>query len=107
MEIYFIVIYVITAIEKKKNGVKNINILVICSGGVGTSHLVKEKLNNILKDYTLYIANIHNYKEYIENKNIDLILSMVKIDNENLNYIRISPFYQIKIFKTFSIKLMK
>lgn len=87
-EISFILIYLIAAIEKQKNLIKNINILFICAAGIGTSYFIKEKIKNVVPYSNIYISDTQNYKTFLENENIDIVLSNIKI-NDNFDYLYI------------------
>ncbi|QUY65492.1 PTS sugar transporter subunit IIA [Helcococcus kunzii] len=81
-EISFILIYLIAAIEKQKNLIRNINLLIICAAGVGTSYFIKEKIKNVVPYANIYISNTQNYRKFLDKENIDIVLSNVKIAEE-------------------------
>ncbi len=87
-EISFILIYLIAAIEKQKNLIKNINILIVCAEGIGTSYFIKEKIKNVVPYSNIYISTTQNYKTFLENETIDLVFSNVKI-SDNFDYLYI------------------
>ncbi|MDD7306118.1 MAG: PTS sugar transporter subunit IIA [Peptoniphilaceae bacterium] len=90
LEINYVVIYVITSLEKKKNCIKDINILVVCSSGVGTSFLIKENIRKVAPYYNIEISTDQSYIDKVKEYKPDLIVSTVKLDNE-YDYILVDP----------------
>lgn len=91
IEIDFIVIYIITAIEKKKNEIVNMKVLIVCAEGLGVSYLVMEKIRMILPEASLEMASFHNYKEKLCSLRPDLVVSDITLD-PGIDYLRIGPF---------------
>ncbi|QUY64039.1 PTS transporter subunit EIIA [Helcococcus kunzii] len=90
IEINFIIIYFIAALERMKNQVNNIKILLICPHGVSTSFLVKENLKSIIPNCEIELANSQNYLKKKKELSPDLIFSTVKIE-KNIDYLLINP----------------
>lgn len=98
MEIRFIVVYLIVAIEKLKNNVSNISILIICKEGIVTSYLIKEKIKKIISGTVQYLATFQNYKEEISKRNPDIIISNFSLDIDR-KYIYIENIIEDSGFK--------
>lgn len=94
LEINYVVIYVITSLEKKKNCFKDINILVVCSSGVGTSFLIKENIRKVAPYYNIEISTTQSYKNKAIEYKPDIIVSTVKLDNE-YEYILVDPMLNL------------
>lgn len=82
-ELGYIAIHFGAAIERAKLNIKPINTLLVCTTGIGSSRLLKYKLESIFSNQlnivdTTEFYNIDKYKD----KNIDLIISTVPISSE-------------------------
>lgn len=82
-ELGYIAIHFGAAIERAKLNIKPINTLLVCTTGIGSSRLLKYKLESIFSNQlnivdTTEFYNINKYKD----KNIDLIISTVPISSE-------------------------
>lgn len=90
LEINYVVIYIITSLEKKKNNITDINILVVCSSGLGTSFLIKENIRKIAPYYNIEISTSQSYKNKIKEYKPDIIVSTIKLNNQ-YDYILVDP----------------
>lgn len=80
-EIGYIVMYYQVVLENKKEEKK---VLVVCSSGIGISQLLKNRVENKIKSITV-VDTLPNIE--IENKDlkeIDLIISTIKLDEEKI-----------------------
>lgn len=83
-------------VDKKKV----FNTIIVCTSGVGTSMLIKSKLENIFKEKLKIVKVIPAYlAPYINVLDIDFIISTVEVDIENIPVINISPFLNNKEIK--------
>lgn len=111
IEIHFIVVYIVASIEKLKNQIKDINILIVCNEGIATSFLIKEKIKRIVPGTNQFIANKYNYTSELERLNPDIIVSNITLD-DSVEYIyikNITVFEELKVLneKVDRIKLDK
>ena len=111
IEIHFIVVYIVASIEKLKNQIKDINILIVCNEGIATSFLIKEKIKRIVPGTNQFIANKYNYTSELERLAPDIIVSNITLD-DNVEYIyikNITVFEELKFLneKVDRIKLDK
>lgn len=90
LEMNYVVIYVITSLEKKKNSIIDINILVVCSSGLGTSFLIKENIRKIAPYYNIEISTSKSYKNKVKEYKPDIIVSTIKLNNQ-YDYILVDP----------------
>ncbi|GAB3064122.1 BglG family transcription antiterminator [Salinicoccus sesuvii] len=94
-EIAFIAIHIGAAIEKKSNQSTNyLNVLLICGSGIGTSQLLKTRMASYYPELnvtdTLAYSNLNN--DYLNNKEIDLIVSTIYMDEQSVPVVNVSPF---------------
>lgn len=83
-------------VDKKKV----FNTIIVCTSGIGTSMLIKSKLENIFKDKLKIVKVIPAYlAPYINALDIDFIISTVEVDIENIPVINVSPFLNDKEIK--------
>lgn len=83
-EIGYIAVYFQVAIEET---ISKKRVIIVCSTGIGTSHLLKNRIINYFPNWTIVDVIPANYLERkTDLSDIDLIISTVKIkNNENLN----------------------
>lgn len=74
--------------------------IIVCTSGVGTSMLIKSKLENIFKGKLEIIKVIPSYLiDYINVLDIDFVISTVEVNLENVNVIKVSPMLTDKEIK--------
>ena len=99
-EIALFTLHFLASLERNKNN-DSINekkkVVLICGGGYGTSMLVAKQ---ITQSYNLEIISIISYMQFLDYnfKNIDLVITTLKLKNEFSNMleipiIRITPFF--------------
>ena len=101
-EISNIAIHIVGALQRASYIDKKrvFNIIIVCTSGIGTSMLIKSKLENIFKDKLKIVKVIPAYlAPYINTLDIDFIISTVEVDIENIPVINISPFLNDKEVK--------
>ncbi|KUO72660.1 MAG: hypothetical protein APF77_00530 [Clostridia bacterium BRH_c25] len=87
-EISFIVMYIVSVMEKNKSKAKA---LIVCNSGQGTAQLISARLQSLCKQ--LEIVNVissHNLKS-INEDNVDIIISTVPLKDVNLPLVEVSP----------------
>lgn len=85
-EISYVVMHICAAVERKKNMETPAKVIVVCSGGVGTSQLLVEKLKQQFRFDIIDVTSVHNLSEKLVEE-ADLIISTVAlrdIDKENV-----------------------
>lgn len=77
-ELGYIAIHLGAAIERAKLNIKPIRTLLVCTTGIGSSRLLKYKLDSIFSNQLDIVdtTELYNIKNYI-NENLDLIISTV------------------------------
>ena len=74
--------------------------IIVCASGVGTSMLIKSKLENIFKGRLEIIKVIPSYLiDYINVLDVDFVISTVEVNLENINVIKVSPMLTDKEIK--------
>ncbi|WP_368993858.1 BglG family transcription antiterminator [Caldifermentibacillus hisashii] len=92
-ELYYIVVHVCAAIERKKYRASKVNAMVVCGGGVGTSQLIAARLNNHFNFKFVDIVARHDLFHALNksNQKVDLIISTVPLEDVPVDYVVISP----------------
>ena len=86
-EIGYLTLYFQNAIERQN---QNINVLIVCSTGIGSSHLLKTRVtNNFSHFHIVGTCSAHELSEY-EDQDVDLILSTVRLKNTDKPYLLVS-----------------
>ena len=66
--------------------------IIVCTSGIGTSMLIKSKLEDIFKDKLKIVKVIPSYlADYISVLDIDFVISTIDINIEGIDTIKISP----------------
>ncbi|MPQ44654.1 PRD domain-containing protein [Clostridium tarantellae] len=93
-EIGYLTLYFQSAIERvRKNCNKNKkNVLIACSTGFATGRLLSCKLSEKFHANILGVTSVHNIKEFINKKIVDIIISTVPIEEDiNIPHIVVTP----------------
>ena len=101
-EIGNIALHIGGALERidKRDEKKVYKTIIVCTSGVGTSMLIKSKLENIFKGKLEIIKVIPSYLiDYINVLDIDFVISTVEVNLENVNVIKVSPMLTDKEIK--------
>lgn len=90
-EIYYIIIYLYISIERLLNQIiKDLNIVIVCNSGIGTSQLMSLKLKDLFG-----FNNIKNITSRQLDDSVietaDLILSTVSLPIDTSYYVKVSP----------------
>ena len=101
-EVENIALHIGGALERidKRDEKKVYRTIIVCTSGVGTSMLIKSKLENIFKGKLEIIKVIPSYLiDYINALDIDFVISTVEVNLENINVIKVSPMLTDKEIK--------
>ena len=101
-EVENIALHIGGALERidKRDEKKVYKTIIVCTSGVGTSMLIKSKLENIFKGKLEIIKVIPSYLiDYINVLDIDFVISTVEVNLENANVIKVSPMLTDKEIK--------
>lgn len=89
-EIEYICIHVCAALEKKRNREVAFHVILACHAGIGTSHLLLERLKRNFRFQIVDIVSAHEAEELPE-KCADLVISTVPLQNCRLEQVVVSP----------------
>ena len=101
-EVENIALHIGGALERidKRDEKKVYKTIIVCTSGVGTSMLIKSKLENIFKGKLEIIKVIPSYLiDYVNVLDIDFVISTVEVNLENVNVIKVSPMLTDKEIK--------
>jgi activator of the mannose operon (transcriptional antiterminator) len=77
-EISYIVVYFQAALEKQSS-VKRV--LIVCSSGIGTSHLLKTRVKNAFPEWEIVnTVSANHITQALENEKIDLVLTTIHLN---------------------------
>ncbi|SCL92584.1 MULTISPECIES: BglG family transcription antiterminator [Tissierellales] len=94
IDIAFIVVYICAAIEKKKNEVRNLSVIIVCNSGTSTSQLLKEQLIKYFDFIVIEVLPSQQF-ESTDLDNADLIISTILLDDYGTEYIHVPPILSI------------
>ncbi len=89
-EILYIIIHVCAAMERKKNKDVAFHVVVSCHAGIGTSHLLMERLKKHFNFHIVDIISSHAASDVTPEK-ADLIISTVPLKNVQVEHVVVSP----------------
>ena len=101
-EVENIALHIGGALERidKRDEKKVYKTIIVCTSGVGTSMLIKSKLENIFKGKLEIIKVIPSYLiDYVNVLDIDFVISTVEVNLENVKVIKVSPMLTDKEIK--------
>lgn len=90
VEIGYVAVHICAALERKKNKEIAFHVIVACHAGIGTSQLLLEKLKKHFNFQIVDIISSHEAANISKNK-ADFIISTVKLENCQLDYVVVSP----------------
>ena len=90
IEIGYICLHVCAALEKKRNREVAFHIVLACHSGIGTSHLLLERLKRNFNFRIVDIVSAHE-AERIDPSQADFIISTVPLENCRLDHVVVSP----------------
>ncbi|WP_017548217.1 BglG family transcription antiterminator [Salinicoccus carnicancri] len=94
-EVAFIAIHVGSSIERK-NMSRNtdLNIVLICGSGIGTSQLLKTRIESYYPELNIIeVLSLSKLEpSYFERHDLDLIISTIQMEEQPVKMINVSPF---------------
>lgn len=98
-EVGNIALHIGGALQRKSNKYKdkNLKTIIVCTSGIGTSMIIKAKLEDKFEDRLKVLKVIPSYLvDSIDLSDIDFLIATVPINIKNIPIIRISPFLDDK-----------
>lgn len=94
-EVGYLAVYFQNAIE---NVINHKRILIVCSSGIGTSHLLAKRIQKFFPDWEIVdIISTKHITEYLRNGNIDLIVATVRLNIAvDIPVVYVSAFFNEK-----------
>ncbi|WP_138314739.1 BglG family transcription antiterminator [Enterococcus faecium] len=96
-EVIFMSLHICAAIERKNVSHLELNAIVVCNGGVGTSQLLIAKLSNYFNFSTIKAISLHEL-EHIDLNKADIIVSTITIDKIDHDYVKVNPLLKDEDF---------
>lgn len=93
-EVGYITMHIDVAIQRQQSILRKMKVLIICSGGIGTSKILSNKIKSLFPDIeSISIGSLHDINDSISENKYDLILSTVSMASKEFNnIIEVSPF---------------
>lgn len=98
-EVAFIAIHIGSSIERKsKSRSTDLNIVLICGSGIGTSQLLKTRIESYYPELNIVeVLSLSKLEPgYFEENDLDLIISTIHMDEQPVKVINVSPFLDSK-----------
>lgn len=89
-ELGYITVHVCAAIERKKNKEIAFHVILACHAGIGTSHLLQERLKKHFNFQIIDIVSSHEARK-LKAGQADFVISTVPLRECELDYITVSP----------------
>jgi len=89
-EIGYVVVHVCAALERKKNREVAFHVVVACHAGIGTSHLLVERLKKHFNFQIVDIISAHEARG-VDPTQADLIIATVPLKNCKVEWVVVSP----------------
>lgn len=94
-EVGYITLHIDVALQRKKNLLKKLNVLIVCPSGIGSARILSDKVKFIFPDIdNVFIETLRDIDKHINSGKYDLILSTVpiKFQDEVNNILVVSTF---------------
>jgi activator of the mannose operon, transcriptional antiterminator len=96
-EIGYITIYFQNSIENLRLPLK---ILIVCSTGIGTSHLLKTRVMKLFPEWEIVgVTSAIKVENFLNDHRVDLILSTVKLKEKSIPTVYVNVFFNEKDVK--------
>lgn len=92
IEIDYIVIHICAALERRKKKEVDFRVLIVCSGGIGTSQFLLAKLKNRFDFHVVDVVSAHLLEKNQYSK-IDLVISTIPLKEYDGEYILVTPVF--------------
>lgn len=109
-EIGYLTLHFGAAIERvKDNNSRQVNVVVVCATGIGTSKLVSSRIESLFNINIIDTISYHNIGDVVKGGNVDLIITTVpiKLDSNDIPCIEVNPFLTEKNISDISSALKR
>jgi mannitol operon transcriptional antiterminator len=111
-EVGYITMHFAASIERMKDKSEKLtvlNVLLVCSNGIGVSRMLSEKLRNVEQLNVVDTCSMFKIDEMLKKHKIDIIISTIPIERTDVKVILINPLFTEKdieiLEKNLNIKL--
>lgn len=84
--------HIIATVERMSQKNNSPHILIVCSTGIATGHLVSSQLEKQFGVSAVGIVAVHQVNEYLRDHKIDIIITTVPLDVKNVKVILVNAF---------------
>lgn len=89
-DVRFIAIHILAAIEKRRNQDMQLRVMIACTGGIGTSQYLAERIQNHFDFKIVDVVSAHNARS-IDPARADLLISTVPLPTMDIETVCVSP----------------
>ncbi|WP_315708619.1 BglG family transcription antiterminator [Brenneria uluponensis] len=90
-EIGYLTIHFQATLEQK---IAHKRILVVCSSGIGTSHLLKSRILRAFPDWIIVgVVSASNMVTFCQQENVELIISTIHLEEQQIPIVYVSAFF--------------
>lgn len=89
-EIAYIVVHICAALERNKYSDNQFNVILVCSGGIGTSQLLLARLEKYFRLNVLEILAAHELASR-DLSGADIVISTIPLDKWGIDYVQVDP----------------
>lgn len=92
-EVGYITMHFAASIERMKSKLIKFNALLVCSNGIGISRMLSVKLKKVQELNIVAVSSILKLDEMIRNNSIDVVISTVPIQRNDVKVVVINPMF--------------
>ncbi len=90
-EVGYLTVHFQAALERQ---IASKRILVVCSSGVGTSHLLKSRILRAFPSWSIVgVVSARNMRTFCQQEEIDMVISTIHLDENKIPVIYVSAFF--------------
>lgn len=96
-EIGYLTMHFGASLERmEQNALYRVNVIIVCNSGIGTAKMLSTKLEKMFQINIVDVIAYHQLKKTMETRNVDLIITTIDINEENIDTIKVSPLLNEK-----------
>lgn len=90
-EVGYLCVHFQAALERQ---IAHKRILVVCSSGVGTSHLLKSRILRAFPDWIIVgVVSANNLSRFCQQETVDLVITTIHLDSTDLPMVYVTAFF--------------
>ncbi|MBJ7221414.1 MULTISPECIES: BglG family transcription antiterminator [unclassified Brenneria] len=103
-EVGYLTVHFQAALERQ---IARRRILVVCSSGVGTSHLLKSRILRAFPDWSIVgVVSASNMAAFCRQEEVDLVISTIHLEEQHIPIVYVSAFFNDDDIKRVTEKLI-